>query len=767
VVGGVDFSPRRALVRLLCVSAAIVLARGELFRFDDNLKTAVVTAAATPSASRLAEPMLWNSFDRNTPWQSVRGRLGFRNGDLVLEGQGGSPVILSPKDLNIDWSRYESVQIRMQAESGSLVQIRIGDYELKQKLLPGPNFHVYRFDLHLEMPTYGRPLAIMPTDSADRPAVIDFIELAPRQIRFPAAAGRQTIGKRDDYRNVLYTHSPSTIAYTVAVPKAARLKFSLGVMDKNKPVRFRVLAGRTEVFAKTVSDPDAWEEAVVDLSAYAGASPRLTFQTEAAKGVVGLWANPLMTTAAHQRRPNVLLYMIDTLRSDHTSLYGYHRDTTPFLKKLGAAGVVFGDAHAQSSWTKPSVASMMTSLHTFAHGIERDIDTIPKGATTLSDQLRGAGYVSASLIANPFAGRTTGLERGFDYLLEYPVVQRQRTDAADRGTDSAAMNRVIFPWLEQHRDEPFFLYMHSTDPHAPYRPPAGFEEQFASAAETAAFDRDYAKLRGARQYGGAAVVSRADLAAAGVNADRWVRQAIDRYDAEIRHNDHAIEALVGKLRQIGVLDNTVVIVVSDHGEEFLDHGWTAHGHSLYQELTSVVFLLWNPKLLPSARRIAEPVQLIDLAPTLLDLLGIKPAGITQGQSLVPLIQGRTFTRKVPVMMSRFAHPTAKSTGFVPENRTGTVARLDGTWKLIYRDQPELAGLSPVELYDRREGWSDATNVVGQQSQMAAKHLAEVKQWIEAQKQVRALLGPAGKTRMDPQTIERLRSLGYIGGAAPR
>src|SRR5215468_8423315 len=130
---------------------------------------------------------------------------------------------------------------------------------------------------------------------------------------------------------------------------------------------------------------------------------------------------------------------------------------------------------------------MMTSLYSFTHGISMDTDTIPKGATTLAEQMRAAGYVTASTIANPFAGRVTGLERGFDYLMEYPVVQRQRTDAVDRGTDSAALNRVVYPWLERHRYEPFFLYVHSTDPHAPYRPPAEFERKYADPSETAAF----------------------------------------------------------------------------------------------------------------------------------------------------------------------------------------------------------------------------------------------------------------------------------------
>jgi arylsulfatase A-like enzyme len=455
--------------------------------------------------------------------------------------------------------------------------------------------------------------------------------------------------------------------------------------------------------------------------------------------------------------------MIDTLRADHTSLHGYGRDTTPYLRTLGAAGVVFEDCHAQATWTKASTASLMTSLYSFTHGIVNDYDTVPKGSATLAEQLRSAGYVTASVVANPFAGRTTGLQRGFDYMMEFPVVHRFRTEQADRGTDSAAMNQVIFPWIEKHRHEPFFLYVHTTDPHAPYRPPRGFEEKFARPSESAAFDRDYARLRDQRQYGGGTVVSRANCVQSKIDPDRFINQAIDRYDGEIAHNDYRFQLFMDKLKQAGVLDNTLVIVLSDHGEEFWDHGWTAHGHSLYQELTHGVFLMWNPKLLPVPRRVRETVQLVDVMPTVLDLLQVKSPELIQGQSLVPLALGRPFRRNGPVMTSRYAHPGAKPSGFVPENRTDTFALLDADWKLIYRDKAKQAGLNELELYDRRADRTDSKNVAAQNPAQVRRMSAEINRWIEAQNKIKPLLGTKGKTVLDPATIEQLRSLGYIGG----
>ncbi len=554
------------------------------------------------------------------------------------------------------------------------------------------------------------------------------------------------------------------MGFDVAVPRTSHLHFGMGVTAGSAPVTFRVQVAGKDLYSRTLSTAGNWEDADVDLTAYSGQNLKLVLRTDSSReGAVGLWANPLVTSSTARTRPNVLIYVIDTLRADHASLYGYQRETTPFLKKLAATGVVFDDCQAQATWTKPSIASLLTSIYSYTHGIFNDSDTIPKGAVTLAEQLRNAGYVTANIAASPWAGKITGLERGFDYVMEFPVVQRRRTDAVDRGTDSAAVNKVVFPWLEAHRDEPFLLYAHATDPHAPYRPPAGFEEKFANPAETAEFNRQYASLRDKGQYGGGTVVSREGCRKSGVDPDKFIRRAMDRYDGEILHDDASLELLAGKLKQLGILDNTLIIVVSDHGEEFWDHGWTAHGHSLYQELTHSVFLMWNPKLLPGARRIAEPVQLVDVMPTILDLLNLKAPNIVQGQSLVPLARGLPFRRRTPVVTSRFAHPNAKPNGFVPENRINTFALIEPGWKLIYREKGKDVGLNRVELYDRRTDRAETNNVAAAHPQDVERMMTELGKWLDAQKQIRSVLGKGARSTLDQKTLEQLRSLGYIGG----
>lgn len=249
----------------------------------------------------------------------------------------------------------------------------------------------------------------------------------------------------------------------------------------------------------------------------------------------------------------------------------------------------------------------------------------------------------------------------------------------------------------------------------------------------------------------------------GVDPDSFIRQAVDRYDGEILHNDHSLQLLIGKLKQLGTLDNTLVIVLSDHGEEFWDHGWTAHGHTVYQELTHSLLLMWNPGLFAKPRRISEPVQLIDVMPTILDLLSLKPAPVFEGQSLAPLTQGQPFKRRGIVVSSRFAAP--KREGLVPENAVDDFAIADAHWKFIYRNKIGQARVKKVELYDRSTDRQEQHDVSAQHPAQVEDMVSTLAQWIDAQNKIRTIIGRAGTTQLDQQTLERLRSLGYLGGSS--
>ena len=742
-----------------------------IIRLDDLVSASAVQASSSASNAAAADAITWQNFfsTADIHWQLIRGRIGVRNGDLIVTGAGSTPVILAPSEPAIDWSLYRAVEIRMSATGGNGVKIKIGDFEARQKLGPPGQYNVYRFDVNVDAPKGSRTFGIMPTDSLDALAAIHSIKLIPKPASFPKAWGRTYLGKNDEYRNALYLHSPSTVTLAFPVSAGAHLHFGMGNTSKGNPIRFRasIEGDAQEIYSGEVSDSNAWSDADVDLSRWAGRTVKLQLRTESlAEGDVALWANPLVTVPASGKRPppNVLIYTIDTLRADHASAYGYSRDTTPFLKRFGATGVVFDDCQAQAPWTKPSIASLMTSLYAFTHGIISNSDTIPAGSATLAAQLRKARYTTASIVSTPFVGKATGLERGFDYLLEYPVVLRQVDKRTDAGTDSAALNRVVFPWLDRHRSEPFFLYAHATDPHAPYDPPRPFDAKFANPAEDTIFKRDYERFHSHHEYGGAAVLNRAMCVKAGVNPDAFIRRAKDRYDDEILHNDRNFELLIGKLKELGVLDNTLIIVLSDHGEEFWDHGWTGHGQSVYNELTHCMLTMWNPALLGALRRVPEPVQLIDVMPTILDLFGLPAPPVVEGQSLLPLIRNQPFRRRSLVISSKFA--AVKPQGLVPENSTDSFAIIDGRWKFIYRKQAAKAGIKKVELYDRIHDRAEQHDVAAQHPREVEEKTAELAQWIAAQNKTRSLVGEKGTSPLDKETIERLRSLGYLGGSEP-
>jgi arylsulfatase A-like enzyme len=749
------------------VTTALAL-HAQTIRLDDRLNSAVIHASGAAGNAIAAAPVTWENFfsKADIRWQLVRGRIGVRNGDLMVEGQGFTPVILAPAQPAVDWSLYQSVEIRMSAAAGREIKIKVGSFEAHQNLGPPNQYNIYKFPIEIHGHGGTQPLGIMPTDSLDQPVAIRSVKLVPKTATFVEPSGRTLVGKRDDYRQAIYIHSPSDITFPVVLPPEAHLHMSLSKGNEESAVRFLVAIDKASnpVFSRSLASSDSWQDVDVDLTRWSKQRVQIRLHTESDKpGAVALWANPIITGTSPDRRPNILIYTIDTVRADHASVYGYSRATTPFLKKLAATGAVFTDCQAQATSTKPSIASLMTSLNSFAHGIVSDSDTIPAGSVTLAQQLHSAGYVTASIVASPFVGRTTGLERGFSYLLEDPVIRREVNPANDGATDSAALNRVIFRWLDQHSREPFFLYAHATDPHAPYNAPSPFDRTFGKLSTKAPFEKQYASLRSDREHGGGAVFDREMCRKAGIAPDPFIQTAQDQYDAEILHNDTQFGVLFEKLRTLGMLENTLVIVLSDHGEEFWDHGWSAHGHTVYEELAHTLLLMWNPRLLGAPRSIQEPVQLIDVMPTVLNLLNLQVPPVAEGQTLVPLIKGQPWQRRGLIVSSRFA--LTDHGGVAPESSTDSFAIIDSHWKFIYRKNSAQAGLKKVELYDRTIDRTEQHDIAVKNPAEVEAKMTALRQWVDGQNKLRQVIGHAGTTQLDQKTLDRLRSLGYLGGAS--
>ena len=289
------------------------------------------------------------------------------------------------------------------------------------------------------------------------------------------------------------------------------------------------------------------------------------------------------------RFTNLVIVMVDTLRLDHLGGYGYERDTAPFLRRLGEEGLQL-EGYAASSWTKPSIATLLTGLHPQVHQAIERADGLPSELPYLPEILADAGHRTAAFVSNLNVGRKLGFDRGFT---DYAQVRGHRK------IDAGAVNRRVVG-LSEGLAPPYFLYVHYVDPHDPYRPERSWGQE---GGESPARVQPRHVTRGGLPLTAQAVAA-----------------MIDQYDGEILETDRAIEALLGDLEARGLLEDTLVLVTSDHGEEFGEHGRLTHGRSLYQEVIRVPFIVWDTE-----GRIGDAsttrFHQIDALPTLLDALG--------------------------------------------------------------------------------------------------------------------------------------------------
>ena len=287
------------------------------------------------------------------------------------------------------------------------------------------------------------------------------------------------------------------------------------------------------------------------------------------------------------KSPNVIFILIDALRADHLSCCDYERDTSPFLSRELKNGVLFDNVISQSSWTKTSMPSMFTSKYPVIHKVRTPTDKFDERHVTLAEILKNNGYRTAGFQTNPWLTRHFGFGQGFS---TYRFL--------DMKTKAGPLNENVFAWLDRNSDRRFFLYIHYMDVHEPYEPPGEF-----------------------RTYGS---------------------KPVDLYDGEILYTDDALARLFARIRQLGIDDDTLIVIASDHGEEFQEHGGYSHGRTLYQEQLRVPLLLFGPQLAGHhGKRLGRRVANNDILPTILDILDIRaPKHLAmEGESLLGILNG--------------------------------------------------------------------------------------------------------------------------------
>ncbi|MBW2273164.1 MAG: sulfatase [Deltaproteobacteria bacterium] len=371
--------------------------------------------------------------------------------------------------------------------------------------------------------------------------------------------------------------------------------------------------------------------------------------------------------------PSVLLYVVDTLRADGLPRYGNRSVETPAVDQLAREGTLFLDAQAPSSWTRASVATILTGLYPGVHGAEDRNDALSERLVLLPELFAERGYATGAVVANPNVGSFYGFDQGYDEYVElYERRARGMIDARESVVPSDQVTERVKRWIDSV-EGPFFLFVLSIDPHWPYEPPA-------------AFDRHRGGYAG-RVDSDPLAITRKDLSP----ADRARLRSL--YEGEIAFNDDSLGRLLEHLRLRGRYDDTIVVFTSDHGEEFWEHGNTMHGLSLFEESIRVPLIIRSRAGLPVAARVEAPVALVDIAPTLLELTGIPVPYALDGRSLTQPPAGGERSRYASLDL----------------DGVQTRAITHAPWKLIFRSEGQAALLYNLEL-DAKESWN-----------LAAKH----------------------------------------------
>lgn len=420
----------------------------------------------------------------------------------------------------------------------------------------------------------------------------------------------------------------------------------------------------------------------------------------------------------------VVLVVVDTLRADHMSLYGYDRDTTPHLREWAESGSVYDQAVATSSWTLPTFGSIHTGHWPTGHRAGQRIPKAPwwkrnalaESLATLAEILRDSGFATGAVVNNDFLKPHLGMGRGFQH---YDVAARGGPSARSAGTSVD----LALAWFDANRPDAFFFELHLLDPHLPYRAPPPFQGRFTAGLADSV----------SRPIGSAKKIRRklADLSA----ADRAFITAA--YDEEIAYTDEQIHRFFEGLAERGFWQRSLVIVTADHGEELFDHGGFEHGHTMYQELLRIPLMFWGPSVKP--RRESRPVSVIDLLPTVLEAVGAEARLGLPGVSLWGnLTKGRRLPRRSLI---------AEGTLYGGERKA--LVRLP--WKLVLNER-----FQTTVLFNLEQDPGETVDLSAEEPEIAERLLSELRTELASYE----IAAPTAANDAST-TQEDLRALGYL------
>ncbi len=504
--------------------------------------------------------------------------------------------------------------------------------------------------------------------------------------------------------------------------------------------------------------------------------------------LAGLGCGP----AERARPPHVILISIDTLRADHLGCYGYPRETSPAIDVLASRGVRFENAFSQASWTLPSHMSVMTSQYASVHGVENDEVSLAESVTTLAEAFRQGGYYTSAFVSWVYVGRSFGFAHGFDQFRE--LINRDHLQMASGGGAYRAEHVTghVASWLDaylkrtlagegvgegvgggagegagggngQDGGRPLFLFVHYFDPHMDYSPPPPYDTMFGSPYSGPA--------KGTHRYLSRYIKYFPVPPAQMPERDR--EHVVALYDGEIRYTDDHLGRLLAFLDSKLDLDRCVVALMSDHGEEFGDHGsMEGHGWTLYDEVIRVPLILRLPEARAAGSVVGRPVELIDLAPTLLSLASLDAPEGFQGEDLTRWIPGVGATSGgVGEGVGNRAPGSSTGEGALvyAENARFNIERQavrGPRFKLIgtadtgqnHFGAPVRAG---TEFFDVSRDPGEQSDLAGSDHPVAAYLTRELADFREHTARLAESVPRGEPVDLAPEDIELLRSLGYV------
>jgi len=742
-------------------------------------------------------------FVQTRGWEAGPGvtALMVREGRLVGRSTADFPLLHLERTTGLDdYDELHAIEVRMRVSAGGqalfvtagaekinlqeqVLQARGSPFAATVPIVPGDDVQTYT--LTTPRPVSGnqlRHLLFRPTDAAGATFEIESFRLVFRKEHLASIpSGVAWQGLQSIYRESLAARAPETIDFSVTLPDRPWLDLAVGTLE-DSPVTFRVslaLDGASEVeplIEHTVTTPHRWEHRPIDLQRFAGQDVRLSMSLSSPENeALGFWGGPVIRSrneppdvsarTGASRPKGVIVIQADTLRRDHLDAYGYGRETAPGLRQLAAEGVLFNNYSVQGTWTKVSTTSLMTSLYPTSHGVSDFHDHLPASASTLAESYRAAGYATISFSSVLFTGQFTNLHQGFEELHEGESVSAQGSSKTSREYVDRLQG-----WLERHRDGPFFAFLHVFDPHDPYEPYRPYDTLWADPSRKEEHERQAREVRKfikepLRQLFG--MPSRDELIEAKFDPEAYVAHDRDWYDGSIRGMDVEVARLVQTLRRLGLDDDTLIVFLSDHGEEFHEHGRMFHGQSVYGELARVpLFMRW-PAGLPRGKVVDEVTQSIDVMPTLVEVSRLTVPDGMQGQSLLPLLvttedgngSSTTGWKNRPAITEK-ALTSAAAVGAPPPTDTESYAIADGQWKLIHNTVRPRGG-PEFELYDFIKDPLDRTDVAAQHPEVVERLTRALDGWKQMAQAARLKPDAEGMKNLSPEQLQRLRSLGYI------